>query len=157
KVEHETTPVPGSPDLVDVDFKIKEGLPGQFGGSLGYSATYGVTLGGNFVHSNFMGTGNRLAVNLQGGQYQKVYDASYTDAYRTVDGLSRQLSLTYLDSKQYTSVSSQFSTTSASAGVTWGYLISEYRSLRFGVTATKAELVTGYGSSDQARGWVLQN
>src|SRR6478609_6342013 len=42
KVEHETSPVPGSPDLVDVDFKIKEGLPGQFGGSLGYSATYGV-------------------------------------------------------------------------------------------------------------------
>ena len=89
KVEHETTPVPGSPDLVDVDFKIKEGLPGQFGGSLGYSATYGVTLGGNFVHSNFMGTGNRLAVNLQGGKYQKIYDANYTDAYRTVDGLSR--------------------------------------------------------------------
>ena len=58
KVEHETTPVPGSPDLVDVDFKIEEGLPGQFGGSLGFSETYGVTLGGNFVHSNFMGTGH---------------------------------------------------------------------------------------------------
>jgi outer membrane protein insertion porin family len=59
----------------------------------GYSATYGVTLGGNFVHSNFMGTGNRPAVNLQGGKYQKVYDASDTDAYRTVDGLARQLSV----------------------------------------------------------------
>ena len=44
-VEHETTPVPGSPDLVDVDFTIEEGLPGQFGGSLGFSETYGVTLG----------------------------------------------------------------------------------------------------------------
>ena len=58
-------PVPGSPDLVDVDFKIEEGLPGQFGGSLGFSETYGVTLGGNFVHSNFMGTGNRVALDLQ--------------------------------------------------------------------------------------------
>ena len=47
-------------DLVDVDFAIEEGLPGQFGGSLGFSETYGVTLGGNFVHSNFMGTGNRV-------------------------------------------------------------------------------------------------
>ena len=157
KVEHETTPIPGSPDLVDVDFKIKEGLPGQFGGSLGYSATYGVTLGGNFVHSDFMGTGNRLAVNLQGGKYQKVYDASYTDAYRTVDGLSRQLSLTYVDSKQFTSQASQFSTATASAGVNWGYLISEYRSVRFGVTGQKAELVTSAYSSQQARDWVLNN
>jgi len=157
KVEHETTPVPGSPDLVDVDFKIKEGLPGQFGGSLGYSATYGITLGGNFTHSNFMGTGNRLAVNLQGGQYQKVYDASYTDAYRTVDGLSRQLSLTYVDSKQYTSATSQFSTTTAAAGINWGYLISEYQSVRFGVTGQKAELLTSPASSLQAREWVLSN
>jgi outer membrane protein insertion porin family len=157
KVEHETTPVPGSPDLVDVDFKIKEGLPGQFGGSLGYSATYGVTLGGNFVHSNFMGTGNRLAVNLQGGKYQKVYDASYTDAYRTVDGLSRQLSLSYLDSKQYTSTASQFSTTTLSAGISWGYLISELQRVTFGVTYQQADLATSYLSSAQARAWVLAN
>jgi outer membrane protein insertion porin family len=157
KVDHETTPVPGSPDLVDVDFKIKEGLPGQFGGSLGYSATYGVTLGGNFTHSNFMGTGNRLMVNLQGGQYQKVYDASYTDAYRTVDGLSRQLSLTYLDSKQYTSATSQFSTTTASAGISWGYLVSELQTVRFGVTYQKAELATSSLSSIQAQDWVLEN
>jgi outer membrane protein insertion porin family len=157
KVEHETTPVPGSPDLVDVDFKIKEGLPGQFGGSLGYSATYGVTLGGNFVHSNFMGTGNRLAVNLQGGKYQKVYDASYTDAYRTVDGLSRQLSLSYLDSKQYTSTASQFSTTTLSAGISWGYLISELRRVTFGVTYQQADLATSSLSSQQARDWVLAN
>jgi outer membrane protein insertion porin family len=157
KVEHETTPVPGSPDLVDVDFKIKEGLPGQFGGSLGYSATYGVTLGGNFVHSNFMGTGNRLAVNLQGGKYQKVYDASYTDAYRTVDGLSRQLSVSYLDSKQYTSTASQFSTTTLSAGVSWGYLIKEFQNVRFGVTYQSADLATSSLSSDQARAWVLAN
>jgi outer membrane protein insertion porin family len=27
KVEHETTPVPGSPDLVDVDFKIRRACP----------------------------------------------------------------------------------------------------------------------------------
>jgi outer membrane protein insertion porin family len=65
-VEHDTTPVEGSPDLVDVDFEVAEGLPGQFGGSLGFSETYGVTLGGNFIHSNFMGTGRRVALNLTG-------------------------------------------------------------------------------------------
>ena len=37
KVEFETKPVAGSADLVDVDYNIKEGLPGQFGGGIGYS------------------------------------------------------------------------------------------------------------------------
>src|SRR5690606_5475349 len=40
KVETETTPVPGSPDLVDVDVTIEEGLPGQFSGGIGYSESY---------------------------------------------------------------------------------------------------------------------
>ena len=89
----ETTPVPGSPDLVDVDFEVEEGLPGQFGGSLGFSETYGVTLGGNFIHSNFMGTGRRVALELRGGEYQKVYDINFTDPYRNIDGVSRTISL----------------------------------------------------------------
>ena len=58
-VEYETVGVPGSPDLVDINFAIEEGLPGQFGGGIGYSEYYGLQLNGNFVHSNFMGTGNR--------------------------------------------------------------------------------------------------
>jgi outer membrane protein insertion porin family len=157
KVEHETTPVTGSPDLVDVDFKIEEGLPGQFGGSLGFSETYGVTLGGNFVHSNFMGTGNRVALDLRGGEFQKVYDISYTDAYRTIDGLSRQLSLTYQDITQFTSVTSDFSTTTLSAGINWGYLITEYQSLRFGFAYQDAELLASTFSSEQALDWVRHN
>ena len=79
--------MPGSPDLVDVDFEIEEGLPGQFGGSLGFSETFGVTLGGNFIHSNFMGTGRRVALELRGGEYQKVYDINFTDPYRNIDGV----------------------------------------------------------------------
>ena len=157
KVEHETTPVPGSPDLVDVDFKIEEGLPGQFGGSLGFSETYGLTLGGNFIHSNFMGTGKRVAVNLTGGKYQKIYDISLTDPYRNIDQLSRTIQLTYQDITQFTSVTSDFSTTTLSAGMTWGYPISEVQFLRFGFAYQDAELLTSAYSSQQARDWVLQN
>ena len=113
--------MPGSPDLVDVDFEIEEGLPGQFGGSLGFSETYGVTLGGNFIHSNFMGTGRRVALELRGGEYQKVYDINFTDPYRNIDGVARTISLTYQDITQYTSVTSDFSTTTLSAGMNWSY------------------------------------
>jgi len=90
-VEHETVPVPGSPDLVDVNFEIEEGLPGQFGGSIGFSDSQGIILGGNFIHSNFMGTGNRVAVDLRGGAYYKIYDVNFTDPYRNIDGLARTI------------------------------------------------------------------
>lgn len=157
KVEEETTPVAGSPDLVDVDFDVQEGLPGQFGGSLGFSETYGVTLGGQFIHSNFMGTGKRVALELRGGEYQKIYDVNFTDPYRNIDGISRTLSLTYRDITQFTSVTSDFSTTSLSAGVNWGYPITEYQGLRFGFAYQDAELLTSSLSSQQALEWVQQN
>ena len=102
KVDVETTPVPGTPDLVDVDFKIKEGLPGQFSGGIGYSQSQSVLLNGSFVHSNFLGTGNRVAAELNAGQYSQVYSLSHTDPYVTIDGVSRTVSLSYRNYSQFT-------------------------------------------------------
>jgi len=155
--EYETTQVPGSPDLVDVDWQIEEGLPGQFGGGLGYSQTYGLQLNGNFIHSNFMGTGNRIALELSGGEFAKLYNLNYTDPYRSIDGLSRTLSMTYRDITQYTSASSDFSTETFSLGADWAYPISEWQSLRFGFSYQQSELATGFYSSQQAIEWVTNN
>ncbi len=156
-IEHETTPVAGSPDLVDVDFDIEEGLPGQFGGNLGYSETYGVTLGGNFIHSNFMGTGRRVALDLRGGEYQKVFDVNFTDPYRNIDGVSRTISVTYQDITQYTSATSDFSTTTLSAGMNWGYPVANFQRLTLGFAYQDSELLTSTFSSPQALEWVSQN
>jgi outer membrane protein insertion porin family len=156
-VDHETVPVPGSPDLVDIDFAIEEGLPGQFGGSIGFSESQGIILGGNFVHSNFMGTGNRVALDLRGGQYYKVYDVNFTNPYRTIDELGRTISFTYQDIKQFTSATSDFSTKTLSAGLTWAYPVTEVQTLRFGFALQHAELLTSIFSSDQQRQWVQQN
>jgi outer membrane protein insertion porin family len=156
-VEHETTPVPGSPDLVDVDFEIEEGLPGQFGGSLGFSETFGITLGGNFIHSNFMGTGRRVAMELRGGEYQKVYDINFTDPYRNIDGVSRTISFTYQDITQFTSATSDFSTTTLSAGMNWRYPIANFQWVTLGFAYQDAQLLTSQYSSAQALQWVLNN
>jgi outer membrane protein insertion porin family len=156
-VEHEATPVAGSPDLVDVDLEVEEGLPGQFGGSLGFSETFGVTLGGNFIHSNFMGTGRRVALNLSGGEYQKIFDVNFTDPYRSIDGVSRTIAFTYQDFKQFTSVTSDFSTTTLSAGMNWTYPIANLQYLTFGFQYQDAELLTSRFSSRQALEWVEQN
>ncbi len=157
KVEVETTPVPGTPDLVDVDFTLKEGLPGQFGGGIGYSESQGVILTGNVVHTNLFGTGQRLALELSGGAYSKVYDISYTDPYFTLDGVSRTVSLSYRDIDRLTSSYSAFSTKLYTAGTEFAYPISELQTIRFGASVEHAELATPLSSSLQLQDWVRHN
>jgi len=156
-VNYDTTPVLGSPDLVDIDFEIEEGLPGQFGGGIGYSATWGAQLNGNFVHSNFMGTGNRVSLNLTGGEFATSTNINFTDPYRTIDGLSRTLSMSFQDITQFTSASSDFSTETFSVGADWSYPITEFQFLRFGFSLQQFEMITSAFSSVQAVEWVSNN
>jgi outer membrane protein insertion porin family len=158
KVEFETTPVPGSNDLVDIDFEIKEGLPGQFGGGIGYSESQSVVLNGNFTHSNFMGTGNRVQLELNSGRYAKSYLFSHTDRYTTIDGVRRTVSIGYRDVKQFTSATSDFDTTTATAALGYDYPITEYQYFSLGVAVQQAELITtNYGSAAEANDWVRNN
>jgi len=157
-VEVETTPVPGSPDLVDVDFNVKEGLPGQFSGGIGYSESQSVLLNGSFVHSNFLGTGNRVAAEINAGQYSKVFSVSHTDPYRTVDGVSRTLSATWRSINQFTSASSDFETETGTLAADYGWPISEFQSVRAGLAVQRSDLVTDpNGSSREAVEWVRNN
>ena len=92
RAEFDTRPVPGSPDLVDVDFDLEYRMPGQFSGGIGYSESQKLLLNGSIVHTNFLGTGNRVALELNSGRYQKLYSLSHTDPYRTMDGVRRTVS-----------------------------------------------------------------
>lgn len=157
KVEVNTNPVPGTPDLVDVDFAIEEGLPGQFGGGIGYSGSQGFLLNGNFVHTNFLGTGNRVAADVSTGQYRTIYSLSHTDPYTTIDEVSRTVSLAYRDITQYTSGASDFSTETFTASVEYGYPITEYQRLIFGVSWQESNLLADTFSSAQAKEWVQNN
>jgi outer membrane protein insertion porin family len=158
KVESKSEPVPGTPDLVDVNFDIKEGLPGQFGGGVGYSESQKFILNGNFVHSNFMGTGERVAAEINKGRYSTVYSFSQTDPYTTVNGVARTMSLTYRDITQFVSSASDFSTKTLTASLEYGYPISEYQGLRFGFAAQRSELLASLsGSAEQAVDWVRSN
>ncbi len=60
----------------------------------------GLVLNANLSDSDFLGSGNSIAVNLDAGLYNKVYSLSETNPYTTVDGLSRTVSLSYSDSTQ---------------------------------------------------------
>ena len=156
-VDYRTSPVPGSPDLVDVDVDLEYRMPGQFSGGVGYSESQKLLLNGSIVHTNFLGTGNRVALELNSGRFQKLYSLSHTDPYRTMDGVHRTLSINYRDITQFTSAASDFSTTSAGATVDYGYPISEFQRLSFGLTYQHSELLSSTNSTQQAQDWVANN
>ena len=156
-VEVENVPVAGSPDLVDVNFAIEYRMPGQFSGGVGFSESQKIILNGSIVHTNFLGSGNRVALNLNSGRYSKLYSLSHTDPYVTMNGVRRTVSINHRDITQFTSGSSDFSTTSSGASLEYGYPISEYQSLSLGISYQHAELLSSNSSTQQAQDWVLNN
>jgi outer membrane protein insertion porin family len=114
-------------------------------------------LTGNVVHTNLLGTGQRVALELSGGAYSRVYDISYTDPYVTVDGVSRTVSFSYRDIERLTSSYSQFSTKLYTTGTEFAYPITELQTIRFGASFEHAELATPLSSSVQLQDWVRHN
>jgi outer membrane protein insertion porin family len=157
-VDYETTPVAGTPDLVDVNYKIEEGPASQLQGGIGYSETYKFTLNGSFADADFLGSGERVAVSLNGGAFSKVYSVQWTNPYTDIDNLQRTLSVSYQDATQFVSSSSNFSSQTLSVGPTWAYPITETMYLRFGGAFDSSHLLTNsLTSAEQAVQWVQDN
>jgi outer membrane protein insertion porin family len=157
EVAVENSPVEGTPDMVDVDFDIKYRMPGQFSGGLGYSDAQKLMLNGSIVHTNFLGTGQRVALNANSGRFSTFYSLSHTEPYTTRNGVSRTVGLNYRDITQFTSATSDFSTTSYGASLEYGFPITEFQSLSLGLAYNVSELLSSTNSTDQAQEWVANN
>jgi outer membrane protein insertion porin family len=158
EVSYETTQVPGTPDLVDVVFTVKERPSAQIGGGIGYSAAQKFILNANFSDSDFLGSGENIGVQADSGRYQRVYSFASTNPYVNADGLWRQFSVNYRDSTQFVATSSNFKSESAGAGLTYGYPVTEYQGVTAGVNLQRVDLLTYGGSSaQQSIDWVDHN
>ncbi|SDK15867.1 Beta-barrel assembly machine subunit BamA [Methylophilus rhizosphaerae] len=88
-VELETPSVPGINDQVDMTVTVAEKATGSVQFGAGLSSSDGVVLGFNVNQPNFLGTGNRVALQVNTSSYNTIYSLSYTDPYFTPDGISR--------------------------------------------------------------------
>ena len=156
-VEVENVPVAGTPDLVDVDFDITYRMPGQFSGGLGYSELQKLMLNGSIVHTNFLGSGERLALNANSGRFSTFYSLSHTDPCTTLNCISRTVGVNYRDITAFTAAASDFSTTSYGASLEYGFPITEFQSLSLGLAFNKSELLSSARSTLQAQEWVTNN
>ena len=157
-VDFETTPVAGSADMVDVLFNVKERPSATISGGIGYSASQKFMLNASFQDSDFMGSCNNVALQVDAGPYNKIYSFSHTNPYAGIEGVSRTVSVTYRTSTQFVSASSSFKSENFSVGLNYGYPITEYQRVSAGATLGHSDLVTYQGSSaQQAVDWVKQN
>ncbi|HET6628867.1 MAG TPA: outer membrane protein assembly factor BamA [Woeseiaceae bacterium] len=156
-VEVEIVPVPGSPDLVDLNFIIDYRMAGHWRGGIGYSQSQKLTLQGSFVEPNFLGTGDRLALTASTGQYSENYRLSYTDPYVTANGVRRTIDVGHRDITQLAAGLSDFFITSTGASIEYAYPVTELQDLSFGIAYRHAELLASSASPVQAQDWVMHN
>ena len=143
EVQVATNEVPGTADLVDVEYTVEEQPSGSIGASVGYAQGTGLVLGANVSQNNWFGTGKQVAFQVNTSAYQTVYSFNYTDPYFTQDGVSRGFNVFYRQ-RDYSKINiSSYNTDSYGAAVNFGYPISEIERLNFSLGYSHLSIETG--------------
>jgi outer membrane protein insertion porin family len=156
-VEVDTKPVPGTDDLVDVAFTVKERPPGAVQFGVGYSGASGFLVTGNVTHTNVFGTGNRVSVEVDNNSISRRFGFSWQDPYFTEDGISQTWGVTYRKTEGLNRYSSGFSLNIVGGSLTYGIPVSEYSTVRAGVGLEDTALTTFPNSSSNILRFAVEN
>jgi outer membrane protein insertion porin family len=142
-----TVPVPGTANLVDVSFDIKERPPGTANIGIGYGSQSGLVLDGQIANANFLGTGEKLSLDASHTAIGHSYNFSFTDPYYTVDGVSRTWNLFQSRVSSLNINSAPLTTQSYGVGMSFNIPLSEFSAWGEGVNYSHNELFSTNGSS----------
>jgi outer membrane protein insertion porin family len=158
EVEVDTKPVPGTDDLVDVNFTVKERPPGSIQFGVGYSGASGFLVTGNVTHTNVFGTGNRVAVEVDNNSISRRFSFSWQDPYFTEDGISQTWSVFYRRTDAISrTISSGFSLNTIGGNLTYGIPVSEYSTVRAGFGIEDTALTTFPNSATNILEFAIRN
>jgi outer membrane protein insertion porin family len=149
-VNVENTPVPGTTDQVDVTFSVTETTSGSFVFGLGYSQLSGVTTSIQLSQNNFLGSGNRIAVEAQRNVYLQRYSFSFVNPYFTDDGLSLGYNLVWREFDNSEFNTARFSSTNRSAQAVLGIPITESDTISAAFAIDSNQIFAFPGSSPQS-------
>jgi len=142
EVAIETPAVPGESDQVDVNYSVKERSTGTLQAGIGYSDQNGALFTFAVSQDNFVGTGNRMSVNLSKSEVVDEYRINYTNPYYTPNGVSRGFNIfsRKVDAGEVGDISDYQSNTYG-ANVSFGIPISETKFTNFGLGYEHTELL----------------
>src|SRR5690554_5963354 len=155
-VDVETVPVPGSDDLVDVNYSVREQPTGSLSASVGFSQNSGVILGAAVSENNFFGSGKRVSFGVNVSNSVKSANVSYLDPYFTVDGVSRGFSLFARETDYEEEDISSYLLDEYGGRVTFGYPTDSITRLSFGAGITRSDIKPGVFSAQEVRDFVAE-
>ena len=157
-VDVKTARVPGAPDQVDLNVKVEEQHSGTSTLAVGFSQSGGITFQAGLSQTNFLGTGNSVAIDLSNSQTQDYYNLSVTDPYFTIDGVRRGYNMYYRKTKLDNNYNvNNYVTDSFGGGINFGYPIDENQSISAGLNIDNTEVTTGSYVSTYVRDYLLAN
>lgn len=141
-VNVETPKVPGTDDMIDVNYGVEEQPSGSLNLSIGYSSSQGMILGSSVSQNNFLGTGKKVSASVNKTSAQTSLNFSHTDPYYTVDGVSRGYNLFYRETDFSQLYSSDYNTDTYGGSTKFGFPINNRERLTFSVEASKTMMET---------------
>lgn len=150
--------IPNSPDQVDLNVNVEEQHSGTTTLAVGYSQSGGITFQAGLSQTNFMGTGNRVSIDLSRSETQDYYNLSVTDPYFTIDGVSRGYNVYYRKTKLNDDYNvNNYVTDSFGGSLSFGYPIDENQSLSASLGIDNTKVTTGPYVSTYVRDYLLKN
>ena len=148
--------VPNTADQVDLNINVEEQHSGTSTLAVGFSQSGGVTFQAGLSQTNFMGTGNSVAIDLSRSETQDYYNLSVTDPYFTIDGVRRGYNMYYRKTKLDEDYNvNNYVTDSFGGGINFGYPIDENQSISAGLNIDQTEVTTGPYVSTYVRDYLL--
>lgn len=150
KVEIENPKVPGADDQVELVVEVEERTAGNFTFQFGYSAVQQLILQVGLNQSNFLGTGNRIGVEVESSALYKRYALSFTDPYWTEDGISRGFSLTYREFDRTEATFADYTTDQLAFNTNFSIPINEFDRVFTGIGPdwTRINIIPGLTPAD---------
>lgn len=148
-VDVDTAPVPGTDDLVDVNYSVTEQPTGSLSASVGFSQDSGVILGANVSENNFFGTGKRVSFGVNVSDSVKSANISYMDPYYTVDGVSRGFSVFARETDFEREDITSYLLDEYGGRLTFGYPTDSITRLNFGLGYTLSKIKGGTFTSKE--------